>query len=194
MIELRLCSVEGGKWLDSLPDVSEPVKQPPKNLGLMFDRAVESRLKKARTAAKLRATPVEGFVAAQEGIQFDEELLVSALHAIACAAIVDKTGGADNADVLEAFVRGKHTFSDVPACLRESGVVSCMKAEVARQFGDWIDAVDRNILIEEIRDMHGEDAVETYLAVTEDLRGTLKTATSVHDCDVSSWREPSSHR
>lgn len=189
-MELRLCSIDGGNWLDSVPPNSETVKRPPANMGLMFSRAVDLRLKSVRTGAELRASSTEGLALALEGVAFEEELLVSALHAVACAAVVDKTGEGANANILEGFVRGKHTFSDIPISLRESGVVSCMTANVARRYGEWIASVNRDVLIEEVADMHGEDTVETYLSVIDDLKGTLKTATTIHDCDVCCLRKP----
>jgi hypothetical protein len=188
-MELRLCSIAGGNWLDSILPTPEIAKRPHADIGLMFGRAVDLRLKSVRTGAELRATPTEGLVLASEGIGFDEQLLVSALHAIACAAVVGKTGEADNADILEAFVRGKRTFSIIPKCLRESGVVSCVTGDIARRFGKWIDSVDRNVLVEEVADMHGEGTVETYLSAIDDLKRTLKTATTIHGCDVCCLRK-----
>ncbi|MFI5378799.1 MAG: hypothetical protein ACHRHE_05855 [Tepidisphaerales bacterium] len=192
MIELRFCSVAGGEWLDSLASApAASVKKPPKGFGTMIDRAVAQRLKGVKTAGELSASGAAGLVLAPQGIQFDENLLISALHALACAAIVAKTGGAEQADASETFLKGEGSFSTDPGSLRAAGVVSCMEGQVAQKFGDWMSRVDRNTFVHEIRDMHGEESLSSYLAAIEDLRGTLIRGTRIHGCDVCCWRSPS---
>jgi len=189
VIEVRFCSIDGGEWLDSLARTpSASVKKPPKSFGSMIDRAVAQRMKTASTAGELFASGAAGLVLASQGIQFDEGLLVSALHAVACAAIVSKAGGAEQADALNAFVQGEQPFSDVPASLKGAGVISCMKGEMAQRFGAWIGQVERNVLGQEIQDMHGEEAVSSYLAAIDDFRGTFTRGTQIHGCDVCCWR------
>ena len=122
MIELRFCSIAGGEWLDSLASTpAASLKKPPKSFGTMIDRAVAQRLKGVKTAGELSASGAAGLVLAPQGIQFGENLLISALHALACAAIVARTGGADQADALETFVKGEGSFSKRPDSLRAAG-------------------------------------------------------------------------
>lgn len=190
MIEIRLCSIKGAKWLDSVSQATGAILKPPSGLGLMFGRAIAYRLRQVKTGAELRASGVEGLVLALDGIKFNVGLLVSALRAVACASLVSGVGDDQNADLLEGLFTGRKSLVKVPACLTTVGVIGGMLGGEGQRFGDWMASVDQTVLTDEIRNMHGEEAVNAYLAAIDDLRRICAVATRIHGCDVCCLKLP----
>ena len=192
MIELRLCNIEGARWLEQLRlRPGEEVVTAPKEFGLQFHRRVLRRLKDFPTVAQLTTSPVEGLVLAHGGVEFySADLIGSVAHALAAGA-VDKAGVEQkDAYKIENFVDGQDPYSVVPALLASAGVYSCMAKKTALELSEWIHDVDKTAYLEQVDDMFGDEAVDVYTRVARALQVTLSSV-SIHDTDICCWRPPS---
>jgi hypothetical protein len=184
MIELRLCSIEGARWLERL--IGQTEVRAPTGLGLMFDRAIARRVQQHQTVDAFLNTE-DCIVLALSGVPFQSpELIVSAAHALGMAAVL---GGIESniADTIDAFVRGRDPYSAVPSPLADAGVYSCLTHKESLEFGRWIGKINRSVYAEQVSDTVNPESVDAYLAVAQDLEGIFNSV-RIHGCDVCCWR------
>jgi hypothetical protein len=187
MIEIRLCSIPGARWFDTL--VSEPADHlliVPEGLGASFGKLVEERITQDRTVGYFRSA-ARGLFLAEMGSAFESAVLVASVaHALAAAAARRDNRKQDPAVAIESFVDGHGTYGDVPQVLRPLGVYSCLTQRDARHLGQWMDGVDPTEFDREVQDMYGDDTIAPYRSVARALQRIFKSA-DIHDADLCCW-------
>jgi hypothetical protein len=182
-VEIRLCTIAGTRWLESVaPD--RPLPKVPRGLGPSFQQLVEKGARELGTGSALRDLPLEGLVVAFVGPRFqDPELIASVAHAAASANILAGRGAQPQARELESFVSGDGRYGEVSTLLRPVGVYSWIEGSDALGLGEWLQRVDATNYEAEVADMHGRENAPVYQAVLRDLTTVLKSV-SVHGCDL----------
>lgn len=185
-MEIRLCSIAGSIWLQSLEaEQRRSSVEVPRNLGLTFMNALKAGLGRFDRVSDLMASGPAGLVLAKAGVSFASADFVSSVsHAIACVAEYDHAQSFDAADEIDSFVFGIGTYREgVPEILRRYGVYSVIKYSLADQIATWIQKVSRDEFSAEVEDMHGSENLASYLAAMSDL-GNLFASVRVHQCDL----------
>lgn len=188
-MEIRLCSIDASVWLQDLGgEVPCAAVSIPDGIGLSITNALKRRLCQCEKLSELKAEGAEGVVLATSGVVFESPgFVASVAHALACASQFGAAQALDPADEVEAFVFGRGQYgSDVPPFLRDAGVYSVLRREISDRLGSWVEAVDRDEYLSEVRDLHGREYLDSYSAAALDL-GNILASVRVHGTDVCCW-------
>ncbi len=182
-MEIRLCSICGAKWLDELHNDGE-ILNPPKGLGLTFEKSITRRMSEIANIGILKRSSVEGLVLAFGGVSFESSGLISSVvHAGACANIASGEGDQNVAFEISHFVEGVSPYSNIPLCLGQIGVYSCLEHEDAIRFTKWLRLINASHFSDEVIDMYGVEALPVYQAVLKSLTRTFGSV-STHGSDL----------
>lgn len=186
-MEIRLCSIRGARWLDELSNDGE-VPDPPKGLGLAFEKSITRRISEISNVGTLKRSSVEGFVLALAGVSFESiRLISSTVHAGACANIASGEAEQNVSFEICQFVEGVSPYSNIPNCLRQGGVYSCLEHDDALRFAKWLHLINATDFSIEVMDMYGAEALSVYQAVFRSLTRTLGSV-STHGSDLQNQR------
>jgi len=98
--------------------------------------------------------------------------LVSCLHAIGCAFVIQKTSDAELNELISAVDERKEIFP----LLSATRLLAALKS------------LDRKVFMEEVADMHGEINRDWYRKTTENVIAALKEASSAKsDLTIGYW-------
>lgn len=184
MIELRLCSINAAIWLDSIRSSPIPAPPMPRNLGLMFERAIARVTSTHDNSTGLAGASPVGLVVAQDGPRFDELALASSIHLLVCATIGSQLAEDDIATTLINFIEATPESGTVPKCLNELGARNYMRRSDVGRCACWINGVDRQVFAEEVASAIAPKAVADYVSLINSLARVFDFADRVHQCDV----------
>ena len=102
---------------------------------------------------------------------------------MACVSVLG-SGGCDEIETLIGFVEGRKPWvSIVPVPFLKRNVTSCLPRAKAQRIGNWITKMDEAAFSDEVADMHGDSAVDYYVAVKNSIANVL-SASLTHDVDL----------
>ncbi len=191
-IEIRLCSIECARWLDSLANLpaNASIPSPKVQLGLMFGRLIEGKRRECGTTGALLRLPADGLVMVSPSDVFESiGFAVSIVHAAALAAVIASDNEQKEAYELAAFFEGKEPYNEVPPRLGTGGAYSCLTQADGERFAPWLKAIPRTTYDEEVADMFGSDLGPVYRSGLESLTRIMQSMT-VHGADLCCVRCP----